>query len=216
MDNKVDCGSDPSILPDAYTAIIWSKWGSTSDNYLMAFGGAVDGNNGLGVYLGRPYLFLNSNGNWAYFSLAAGAVVRDGGWHQSAFMLAGAGQNDALTARFNLDGVEIALAGTRVTHAQIAKSGLRIGNRRFYNYFDGLIALVLLYNRVLAADEVRWNRVNYHNPVRDGLVLWLPMEEGAGLTAYDKSGLGNDGSLLPGAGPPIWERVRQWELRAVS
>jgi len=72
-----------------------------------------------------------------------------------------------------------------------------------------------IYNRVLAEEEAKWNMLNYHNPVRDGLVLWLPMEEGSGLTVYDKSGHGNNGSLLPADDPPTWERVRQWELRQV-
>jgi len=56
---------------------------------------------------------------------------------------------------------------------------------------------------------------NYHNPVHpEYLRLWLPMEEGSGLTVYDKSGHGNNGSLLPADDPPTWQRVRQWELRA--
>lgn len=172
-DDLVDCGADSSILPDAYTAIIWSKWDSTSDDYLFAFGGAVDGNNGLGVYLSRPYLFLNSDGNWAYFPTATATVLTNGDWHMAAFVLPGAGQNDALTARFNLDGAEIALAGTNVTQPQKAKHGLRIGNRRNYNYFDGLIGLVRICNRVLTPLEIQnhYNREKHYFDIYDGNVL---------------------------------------------
>ena len=84
------------------------------------------------------------------------------------------------------------------------------------NYFHGLIPLLRIYkDYALSQEEVRWNRLNYHNPVRpDKLALWLPMEEGTGLTVVDHSGLGNNGTLLPAATPPTWEQVRQYELRA--
>jgi len=89
---------------------------------------------------------------------------------------------------------------------------------RAYNaadrYFSGIIDEVCVYNRILSAAEMRHNMVDYHNPVRDELVMWLPFEEGSGLTAYDGSGQGNDGSLLPAAGPPAWRRNAMWELRA--
>jgi len=75
---------------------------------------------------------------------------------------------------------------------------------------NGIIAHFLLYNRVLQGWEIRHNMLNYHSPVRDGLVLWLDLEEGVGLTAYDKSGYGNNGTIY-GA---IWVRNKMWELRA--
>ena len=81
-------------------------------------------------------------------------------------------------------------------------------------FFNGLIGEVRIYNRALSAEERRWNMLNYHNPIRSGLVLWLPMEEGAGEIVYDKSGKGNHGTLLPAGAGPTWQRLRQWELRA--
>jgi len=85
-----------------------------------------------------------------------------------------------------------------------------------WRYFNGTIALVRIYkDYALTPEEVRWNMLNYHNPAREGLVLWLPMEEGSGGTVYDKSGYGNNGTLLPADDPPTWQRVRQWELRQV-
>jgi len=79
---------------------------------------------------------------------------------------------------------------------------------------DGLVVNPMIYSAKLTAREVVHNMLNYHNPVRDGLVMWLPMEEGTGLTAHDESGEGNDGSLLPAADPPLWTRNEKWELRA--
>jgi len=78
------------------------------------------------------------------------------------------------------------------------------------NYFYGILDQPLFYNRVLSQKEIRYTMLNYHNPVRDGLVLWLPFEEGAGNTAYDRSGYGNHGTIV-GA---TWARVKMWELRS--
>ena len=82
--------------------------------------------------------------------------------------------------------------------------------RNFDGYLPGTIDEVCIYNRALSEEEIRWNMLNYHNPIRNGLVLWLSMEEGAGNTVYDKSGYGNNGTIY-GA---VWRRVRQYELRA--
>ena len=78
-------------------------------------------------------------------------------------------------------------------------------------YFDGYISFVRVYERELTDRERQYNMLNYHNPVRDGLVLWLDFEEGCGDKVYDKSGRGNHGTIYGGA---KWVRVRQYELRA--
>ena len=79
---------------------------------------------------------------------------------------------------------------------------------------NGFIDRVKIYNQALSAEEIKRNMLNYHNPVRGGLVLWLPMEEGTGEVVYDKSGYGNNGTLLPAGAGPTWQRLRQWELRS--
>jgi len=91
-----------------------------------------------------------------------------------------------------------------------------IGAPATNHFFNGTIALVRIYkDYALTPEEIRWNMLNYHNPVHpEYLVLWLPLEEGSGGTVYDKSGHGNNGTLLPADDPPTWTRVRQWELRA--
>ena len=95
---------------------------------------------------------------------------------------------------------------------------LRIGQSQFRNHekLNAFVALCRIYiDYALDPDEMRWNTVNYHNPVRpDKLGLWLPMEEGVGEVVYDKSGHGNNGTLLPQGAGPTWERLRQWELRS--
>ena len=98
---------------------------------------------------------------------------------------------------------------------------LGIGARLYDAFFGGWIAFVRIYDARIfnwlsaqGRDIVwlaRYNMLNYHNPVRDGLVLWLDFEEGHGDKVYDKSGYGNHGTIYGGA---KWVRVKQYELRA--
>ena len=57
------------------------------------------------------------------------------------------------------------------------------------------VSLVLIYNRALSEDEIRWNYLHPSNPIRDGLVLWLKMDEGQGVKVFDYSGHDNDGTI---------------------
>ena len=58
-----------------------------------------------------------------------------------------------------------------------------------------LVDNVRFYNEALTAGEVLSNMQNYHSPVTSGLVMWLKMNEGAGLVAYDLSVNDNHGYL---------------------
>jgi len=69
-------------------------------------------------------------------------------------------------------------------------------------FYGGKIYLVRIYNRALNANEIRHNLVHHLTPVIDGLVLWIPFDEGSGTTAADRSGKGNDGTIY-GA---VWEK----------
>lgn len=84
----------------------------------------------------------------------------------------------------------------------------------YTNWLDGSTALAMLYSNALTAEQIRYNILNYHNPIRTNLTMWLPIEEGSGLTAFDRSGLGNNGTLEPAGDPPLWARTRKWELRS--
>jgi len=52
-----------------------------------------------------------------------------------------------------------------------------------------------IYSRALTEDEIKWNYLHPDNPIRDGLVLWLKLDEGEGAKVYDHSGNGNDGMV---------------------
>jgi hypothetical protein len=82
------------------------------------------------------------------------------------------------------------------------------------NLLNGSINEVLIYKLGLTDDSIRRNMMEYHNPIKSGLVMWLRFEENTGLTAYDLSGNGNNGSLLPVLSPPTWSKNKKWEIRS--
>lgn len=51
-----------------------------------------------------------------------------------------------------------------------------------------------IWNRALTDDEIK-SDMGAKTPVQDGLVLWLPMNEGKGDIVYDGSGYGNNGTI---------------------
>ncbi|RLI39323.1 hypothetical protein DRO60_01535 [Candidatus Bathyarchaeota archaeon] len=88
---------------------------------------------------------------------------------------------------------------------------LMIGREPVYmaRFLLGQIALVRIYNRPLSQAEIRRNIIEYHNPVRDGLVLFL-YDRIVGDTWYDESPYANNGTIY-GA---VRKELAMWELRA--
>jgi len=78
-----------------------------------------------------------------------------------------------------------------------------------YNYYAGFQDENKIYGRAITDEEIKYNALDYHNPVRLGLVMHLRMEEGQGLALHDYSETGNNG-VITGAD---WTRVEKWELR---
>jgi len=210
----VDCGNDPSLnCTDAITIEAWVKI-----NTLQA-GDVADKKNyyRLNIHSDgklRPILTLDGTlysadygntallpGIWYHVALT---YDKDGGDNNEKVYI-----NGQIDKQWTKTGAIDLSPETKVT----------IGSHwdGFSNFFNGTITLARIYkDYALTPEEVKWNLLNYNNPVHpEHLVLWLPMEEGSGLTVYDKSGYGNNGTLLPADDPPTWQRVRQWELRQI-
>jgi len=79
------------------------------------------------------------------------------------------------------------------------------------SFCDTSIALLLIYNRELSLYEIQRNIYNPLAPVRDGLVLFLPMLEGSGTSVADYSGQGNNGTLHGGVS---WVELAKYEIPA--
>jgi len=87
---------------------------------------------------------------------------------------------------------------------------LYVGNCSALDHaFHGQIFLLRIYNRALTPEEIRHNIIEYHNPVRDGLVLWLH-DFIVGDTWHDESSLANDGKIY-GA---VRKELAMWEIRS--
>ena len=111
-----------------------------------------------------------------------------------------------------VNGVQVPLAISSPQTYATTSVAKQIGQRgNATQYFYGLIALPLLYSRPLSQAEIQHNIHNPLSPIRDGLVLFLPMIEGVGTSVKDFSGFGNNGTLYGGVG---WVELAKYEIPA--
>ena len=144
--------------------------------------------------------------------------ANDGVWHNIAVTWR---NSDGLVKLYK-DGVE-AYSGTLKAGAAPDPKNLIIGQEQdsFRGGFDpnqaflGLIRNVLFYNRFLSGDEIRYNYNNPDNPVTNGLILWLRLDEMGGNIARDLSGYGNHGTIYGATWTREWfdETSRLLSLR---
>jgi hypothetical protein len=105
--------------------------------------------------------------------------------------------------------------GTKTASGKIDETGHALffggylGTRYLYK---GLIDEVRVYNRALSQAEIQRNVRNPLNPIRDGLVLFLPMVEGVGTVVRDFSGYGNNGTLYNGVS---WRELAKYEVQTL-
>jgi len=207
----VEVAHDESLNIANMTVLAWIKPLVQPDVYRGQIIGKGDGWN-LQLYTEEPYVRLALR-RWVPDYIEVMSDEFPLGWdaldrcHQVGFT--------------SLDGVveffvNARAAGTAAFTPTLTAYPVQIGYMRMYGRhpFNGAIDEVLLYDRSLSKAEIRYDMLNYHSPIRDGLVMWLRLDEGAGLKAYDGSGYGNDGDLLPTADPPRWVRNKMWELRS--
>jgi len=110
--------------------------------------------------------------------------------------------SEGTTQKFYINGQFIG-SQTSATYISLATTGdAAIGSRRdgATAFLNGQIAGFKIFNTALTAAQVA---DLYNNPEKvvptgvdnTALKLWLPMQEGAGTTAYDGSGNGNHGTI---------------------
>ncbi len=154
--DQIDCGTNTALLPDAWTVCAWVKCANVGTPTLLSFGGIrpsikLQNNNG-----GRPAILMASN-NYRTFEPSAWTTLKDGQWHHVAFTLSGSAQSSIESGQMYLDGVAVSVAATVATGPQTAKSRVFLGNSDAAGSqpFQGAMDDVMLFNRVLSADEIQ-------------------------------------------------------------
>jgi len=156
----------------------------------------------------RLFFIVRDAGGGILSISGLGPIVTDGRWHHVAAV-----RDKSVNKGFlYVDGALVNPGGTSEDSGAITTTApLLIGARTTDSwFFTGPIDEVCFYRRALSLGEIRYNILNYHNPIKSDMVLWLPMEEGVGTIVYDKSGYGNNGTIYGAS----WTKVKMWELRA--
>jgi hypothetical protein len=122
---------------------------------------------------------------------------------------------DGTTAKCFLNGQSFGTDQTITAINLSNPTNVALGSRNdaAASFLNGQIAGFKIFNTALTAAQVSDLYLNPEKIVPDGvassaLKLWLPMMEGAGTTAYDGSGNGNDGTIngatwTAGIGAPV-------------
>ncbi len=185
-----------SLKPANFSAEVFVKSTDTVNTPCAIFN--PDGT----TYSGAWHLRLDSNGVGyviVYTSvknqIITGAKIADGCWHRLGGFYDGATEGLVVDRTIST----LALTGNILYDTQNLWVGIRSRSTAGFDIpFNGQLALVKVYNRRLTLAEWDWNLQNPMDPVRSGLVLFLPMIEGAGTVVNDCSGLGNNGAMSGG------------------
>ena len=157
-------------------------------------------------------LFSNANGTSASEIYSADSLTQyEDQW---IHLVAVRDSSDDKNAYFYINAVKHELASTLTIYDTDNSYDFKIGNTHTGTYFNNQqVAGLKAFNVALTAAQVA---DLYNNPEKivptgvadSALKLWLPMQEGAGTTAYDGSGNGNHGTIsgatwTHGIGAPV-------------
>jgi hypothetical protein len=182
VDDRVECGRHASLTSAEGTIELWMSPEGFGDILSILDEG------GSGLVLGQDEagmvrVVVEEGGSAVLDVVSAGAAAA-GGFHHVAVTQDGSG------AKIFIDGAESAVSGTNsgAWTDHLAPGGVVLGQGPD-GFFEGLLDNVVLYARVLGADEIRtrWEEVNPRG-------LWH-LDEGTGTTASDASAYGNHGTL---------------------
>jgi len=170
------------VKTTAYPSI--GKYGSIADIGWVLNGTATIGHDGELVVA-----FTDSARNFIEFY--SDMAINDGEFHFVGFV------RSSNLCYIYIDGVSVKTQDISSIGNISSTSSLLIGaidSDAIGDFYDGIIDEVRIYNRALTLAEIQHNMVA-KTPILDGLVLWLPMNEGVGNTVHDKSGRGNNGTI---------------------
>jgi hypothetical protein len=198
-----------AIAGNRITITAWVRLDAGTNYYPSIIANKVNGADGFCLLLTPDEkIFFQYDGT--------GQQIEDGGTIE-------VGRTYFLTATYDGTNLKTYINGTLTATSATAtgKAVAAAGDLTIYvgtqdtgvGYWNGLIAGVRVFNTALTAAQVADLYLNPEKITPDGvatsaLKLWLPMMEGAGASAYDGSGNGNDGTIngatwTAGVGAPV-------------
>jgi hypothetical protein len=191
-DDWVDCGTDPSLEfgTSDFTLMAWVKLDTAKLHYVIR---TSVGAEGYRVWIGSDSkVYFMVAGEGAERAVASVSVLSTNTW----YFIAAVRHASTQTGEIYINGI-LDNSDTHVTWDNNITNSISLGIGGTYpnGYLDGLIDEVYIYNRALSQAEIQHNMNNPHDPVKDGLVLWLKFDENEGSVAADSSGKGNDGTI---------------------
>ena len=208
-DDYVDIAAPPMTAVNNWTMAAWMNPANLNQLGFAVQNGIDAGSCGTN----RGYGFGVGNGSGSAGSKLQG-VVTCVAWVDSGYTFPAADrwyhvvmQRDNGTIKFFVDGVQTSgtsasVPGTPITNA-------RIGSQTGQRFFHGSVDDARMYNRVLSIAEIKnlynstrkmFVNMPQNNLLTDGLVGYWPFNgpDMSGATAYDRSGSGNNGTLVNG------------------
>ena len=152
----IDCGTNATLLPDAWTVCAWVKCTDAATPLVISFGGSYPAIKLQNNSKGKPLIHLGQY-NYRYFAASAWTTLKDGQWHHVAFSVPGKAQADVNQAMMYLDGAPVAGDAPYVTGPQAAKTHVYVGANPpvTTHRFGGTMDDLMLFDRVLTENEIR-------------------------------------------------------------
>jgi hypothetical protein len=209
VDDYVDCGQMPELNnTGSFTAIAWIY--HTVDEYGgflgQDWGGVRIWEMMTDTFRRAQFRIWYSEGDLRLYSAAEALPLNV--WKHYV------GRYDASIREMSIwiDGNKVASATIPADRVPGGTVPLHVGAVYSTSFvIHGFVAAVLIYTRALSQAEIQYLMYNPLNPIKDGLVLFLPMLEGSGTGVKDYSGLGHDGTLYNGVG---WAELAKYEIPA--
>ena len=179
-----------------YSLLAWIKTSMAGTGYIINKNWANPSWD-LHILSGKIKASINDGANSA--APISDDTVNNGEWH-----LVGVSQDRSANGQIYVDGlangdpVDISAVGD-IDNSNPLVFGCQKSNGSTANFYTGLIDEILIYKRLLDADEWLYDYNSGRgrpNPYSvEGLVGWWRMDEGSGSSIYDRSVYNNTGTI---------------------
>ena len=214
-----DGSNDIVIVPSITvgTEFTYSVWVKNRGAFVQfgAFLSTYDGAGGCLLDFGTTDGSLRWRGVFSSGFTVDVANVIPTAWANDSFWHHIAGTCDGVTARLYFDGRQIGSAtvsGITSLNKNVTIGGRHDGAGSYSKFVNALLRDSRIYNSALQASDIV--KLANNVPITTMPVGHWPLDEGAGTTAIDKSGTGNNGTLTNG--PVYTGDIPQWFRKTIE